>query len=227
MNKINLDSTENILEFHYPDQSELDSILKNLLSITNYWWVGRGDEINAFEIGVVSNEGNISPYDPRLYNWLMNCLDQAANYYYADRIKQLAISEAWMTRSKSMTSASSHSHQRSYISGILYLTDSNSYTTFESIPREVEHLENSFGIEDKESAKLHKVKSEKGKLLLFPSRIKHSVKVLSGQKDYRYTYIINTYPTGIISDYKTTYLEYYVKDIKDRYTDYVSRQGHR
>lgn len=227
MNQISFDSSQNILEFTYPDLAELDSITENLLSITKHWWVGRGNEVNPFEIGIVNREFTVSPYHPKLYEWINQCLKKAVANLYNGKSLEFAISEAWLTRSRSLTTASSHMHQCSYISGILYLTDTNSYTIFETISAELDYFSHTIGINDNLDVKTVKVKSEKGKLLLFPSRLKHKVKILNGVKDYRYTYIINTHPTGIISSDPTVYLEYNVKDIKDRYLEYVSKQESR
>ncbi|NBP00399.1 MAG: hypothetical protein EBU90_09800 [Proteobacteria bacterium] len=221
MNFIEFDSTSKMVEFNFPDLEELDSITDNLVKQVRFWRTARpGDTNSGFEVGFTDDDVNVPSYDETLYNWLNECLAKAGNFYFPNRKLQFAICDSWLTRSTSNYTASTHSHSCSHLTGIFYLTDNNSQTVFEILPQEVDLNVQTLGHGDYE---LVKVPSVKGKLIIYPSRLKHRVRVLPAQKNTRYTYIFNAHATGVISSTKSSYLEYTVKDIKARYLEHVNR----
>lgn len=221
MDLIDFDNTGKLTKFNYPDLVELDKITEDLVSQISYWKIARPMDTNSgFEAGVINDKLQIPSYNEKLYVWINQCLMAASEFYFPKKNVELSICDSWMTRSTSGGTASSHSHQLSLLTGILYLTDNNSQTVFEVVPNEIDYLKQTLGDSDFENIK---IPSEKGKLIIYPSRLNHRVRVMPGQTNLRYTYIFNTYSTGIIGNLQSSYLEYHVKDIKQRYEEGVSK----
>jgi len=223
INFIEFDKTSNLLEFTFPDLNDLDNITNELVQQVTMWLTARPEDKNGeFEIGIIDKKYHIPSYNEKLFVWLNQCLQTAGNFYFPRKSElKFAICDSWMTRSMSASTASSHSHQHSHLTGILYLTDNTSQTIFEIIPREIDFYSESIGFtSDYEKIA---VPSVKGKLVIYPSRLRHRVRVLPGQKNIRYTYIFNSYATGVISSLSSSYLEYNVKDIKQRFEDGMAK----
>ena len=220
MKTIEFDNTGNILEFHFPDLNELDTITKDLIGQVPNWHIARENDINAFEIGMVNKDLRIPPYNEKLFNWLNTCIAEAVNYYFWGKQIDFAICDAWLTKGTSLKTVTAHYHQNSVLSGILYLTDNNSYTAFEIKPRELEHVKQIISIEDADIRHI-KIPSQRGKLILYPSRLLHRVKVFNHQKNVRHTYVFNSFPTGCVSNNSSAMLEYKVQNIKEKYLEYI------
>ncbi len=225
MKIIEYDVTANkILQFDFPNLNKLDQITEDLVSQITYWDVARENHINGFESGWAVFDNKISPFNQEIYEWINQCLSEASKFYFPGRELQFAISDSWMTRSSYLQNASEHNHQNSLLSGILYLTDSSAETIFEGPPREAdyEYFRQMVGLTPIDAYRIS-VKSEKGKLIIFPSRLNHRVSAVKDKTKLRYTYIINAFPTGILSSHHSTFLEYHVHDIRDRYLKHIKK----
>lgn len=148
----------------------------------------------------------VSLYDEKLYDWLTDCANQVANTYFKNH--KLKICDLWVVKSKFGNVAKTHLHGYSLFSGLLYLT---SCTRSETVFYYKDHFLNrwEFFLGDTFIGNrniVHKVTPEKGKLLIWPSDIEHSVNPHTN-KDDRYTIAFNTFIEGKISNFPTARLD--------------------
>ena len=68
-------------------------------------------------------------------------------------------------------------------------------------------------------------KSEKNKLIIFPSDLMHSVKINKDLMNTRYTLAFNTFYDGVISSRKTAILDIKVNSVKDKYEAYMNKKN--
>lgn len=133
-----------------------------------------------------------------LFDWLDACIDATAKSLLIPDSVKLPITSCWVNKSTKMQAHHHHAHPNSFLSGILYLTNNtDSQTVF--------HREESMWFENFEWASVfrsintHKqgvyFTPTKGTLLLFPSKLKHHVKVMRND-EIRYTLSFNTFITG-------------------------------
>jgi uncharacterized protein (TIGR02466 family) len=111
----------------------------------------------------------------------------------------------WGNRSEFQQWHHPHVHHNSLISGIFYLVNSDSCTWF-SVENIWDLWSNSLGLKpyfDREnfSRVIHKEKTIRGNLLIFPSYLYHSVDENTNVDYDRYTISFNTFPCGKIGSY--------------------------
>jgi len=151
-------------------------------------------------------------YHKELFDELQKCVDQVAEKHF--KTTKLAICDSWLTRSKFGQASGVHFHQCSVFSGLLYMTDQErSETLFylhDPFYMRNQHL---FGLSMNEIPYKYTVKPVKGKLLLWDSSIDHRVGPLT-EKNIRYTFAFNTWPTGMISNLFTGKLTSNVVDVE-------------
>jgi len=134
----------------------------------------------------------------KLHDWFQSCINEVTNdLNYND---ELAITQSWATKSMSGQWHHPHSHPYSIISGVFYLTGSNAETWF-SIPS-MWDLPDVFGssIGD-DNRVIHKNKTEKGCLVIFPSTLFHSVNE-HYDSESRYILSFNTFFNGSMGNIK-------------------------
>lgn len=142
-----------------------------------------------------SEYGYTSFYHEELYNFLNACIKQVGEKNFNNF--SLKIVDLWTTKSKFGQSSQSHSHVMSIFSGLLYLTDCDrSETEFTINSRLYDNwkffIHENF-INNKELS--YKVKPKKGKLIIWPSDIKHRI-TPHATRDDRYTIAFNTFLEG-------------------------------
>lgn len=140
-----------------------------------------------------------------LVQWFDSCLDQVQQELklQCDRLK---IVQMWGNCSRFEQWHHPHVHHNSLISGIFYLVDSNSCTWF-SVDNIWNLRTNSLGLkldfDDKNFTRvIHKEKTIRGNLLIFPSYFYHSVDENRDVDNDRYTISFNTFPCGKIGSYE-------------------------
>jgi uncharacterized protein (TIGR02466 family) len=153
-------------------------------------------------------------YDP-LYLWINQCLEQIKLLFKDDEsLFDLCISDCWVNRQRLGEKVGEHYHSMSLISGIYYLDDSDTKTVFQIQNNNFPSPDFFFNGYSKSKIK-YEVKPEKGKLILFPSYIRHSVN-MHRSLTTRYTVAFNTFYKGIVSKRSTALLEINTTDIKER-----------
>ena len=134
--------------------------------------------------------------------WLYECLNELKRVRNL-QCDKFTITQCWGTAAKYNTHQFKHLHTNSYISGIFYLTNSNTGTTLyhNSIWEEADHpLVTVRHLLDSKQIS-HKVRAKAGKLVLFPSSLFHEVKPSRDFND-RHTLVINAFPSGKIGDFR-------------------------
>jgi uncharacterized protein (TIGR02466 family) len=126
-----------------------------------------------------------------LHVWFQYCIDRAMKDL---NFKQnLKIVHSWANKSKKGERHHAHVHPLSFMSGVFYLTSSESGQTYYKYPPP------SWGktILTYNDATYHWEKPEAGKLVLFPSNIVHGVEENEDDKP-RYTIAFDCFPDGIL-----------------------------
>ncbi len=134
-------------------------------------------------------------YDKEMYKWFYDCLDIVAKNHL--KTFKLNICDLWVTKTTFTQASEFHSHPLSVFSGLFYLQDcKDSHTTF-LIADSFHQKWNAF-LGD-EHIKLHnsffRSKSERGKLIIWPSEIGHKIDRHT-DKFVRHTIAFNTMFSG-------------------------------
>lgn len=137
-------------------------------------------------------------FDITTLNWFQECVTDLCKTEYKDI--NLKITECWGTKTEKFSNHKIHTHPNSIVSGIFYLTDHiNSKTIFyednpwnwcNSVFTTLTHLE----------TRKTEISSEVGKLILFPSNIKHGTS-LHYYDTPRYTISFNTFFSSSFGDF--------------------------
>lgn len=146
-------------------------------------------------IGYISENNRFrSFYHEGLYTYLQNCVDQVRDKHF--ETFDLKISDLWSTRTKFGMKAGSHKHELSVFSGLLYLTDTTKSQTIFTLPdmfyETWSHFISSDMIKQDQEVK---ITAEKGKLIIWPSMIKHRIHA-HNETNTRYTIAFNTMLNG-------------------------------
>jgi uncharacterized protein (TIGR02466 family) len=141
-----------------------------------------------------------------LTNWVYDCIDEVRQHFRW-QCEKFTITQFWSNKSGYNETHHQHLHPNSFLSGILYLSDSDARTWFAA-----DNIWNYFNMQNKviqispsdnpELTITHKEKAEAGKLIIFPSSIIHMVEPnqTSGTVivPERYTMSWNAFPSGKI-----------------------------
>jgi len=137
----------------------------------------------------------------KLHEWIHECLHEIKQEleFNCDCIK---IVQSWANRGELGQWMWRHLHPNSFISGILYLTDSNAQTFFyyNNI------WNNNYSVslwpqKDERYEICHKQSTVAGDLIIFPSQLYHSVDEHMSEGDDRYTLSFNSFPSGKIGSF--------------------------
>jgi len=216
MNAIPL-PTQFLYEFSI-DTSIVDRSLEHFLSFNLSSRPALLDTLNSVEgVGlndVLDKTGKSITclYHKELFDELQKCVDQVAEKHFKNT--KLAICDSWLTRARFGQTSGLHFHPCSVFSGLLYMTDQDhSETMFylqDPFHSKNRHL---FGPSLNEVPYRYAVKPKKGKLILWDSSIDHKIGTLT-EKNIRYTFAFNTWPTGEISNWFTGKLTSNVVDVE-------------
>jgi hypothetical protein len=153
------------------------------------------DRMTVSHMGYDNTEGKYkSFYHKELYNYLQNCLDQVATKHFSHL--NLKMCDLWPTKTTFGQKSNSHSHMYSIFSGLLYLTDTTNSKTIFTIPDMFyEHWSHFMGEGIIKQDQEIKISAEKGKLIIWPSMIRHKISVHT-EKDTRHTVAFNSMING-------------------------------
>lgn len=208
MEKINL---PNLCMYQFSVDTKLvDDALDYFLKLDdiNYKRI-ETDAVRSFDVypGSMARETDEKPYIPlyhkELFEVLYKCINEVSANHFTN--VQLGISDSWLTKTNFGEESTEHFHQCSIFSGLLYCTDHpRSETLFYTVDEFHNRWQQIFPT--KQQNFTYKSNSVKGKLLIFPSTIKHKISRHSDKK-IRHTFAFNTWINGMISDHPTRYLE--------------------
>jgi hypothetical protein len=139
-----------------------------------------------------------------LITWFNRCLEEIKNDLYKDVSFDIKVTDAWFNKSSYSEKHHLHSHPNSVLSGVFYLT------THERKAKTKFYFPNPFYYIDfsnllcstetsitSEKSLVTEVQPVAGKLIIFPSNIKHNVDV-NVTTENRYTIAFNSFFSGII-----------------------------
>lgn len=189
------------------NEGVIDEFIENIHNSKIEWT--RTGSPNSSEM--TSQLGYPVPLNDKLDAWLSECVDQVSSKYF--RLGHLKICDMWMSRNTMGEFSYPHYHDLSFFSGLLYLQDSKTFTEFE-IPN---IFHEKYGellrhtLNNKIEQKLFEVFPKKGKLIIWPSYIRHKIS-RHKEPNIRYTLAFNTF-LDILSTDKTQKLCLEVKKI--------------
>lgn len=159
-------------------------------------------------------------YEP-LFDWVDCCLEQLATKLKDNSSEKwnFSIIDCWVNRQNLGHVVGQHHHSLSVMSAIYYLDNAKTPTKF-VIPNYSLHNDDYFLSKMSNAYLTYEVTPEKGKLIVFPSHLKHRVEA-HRQLNTRYTIAFNMFFEGIVSDTDTGRLSLNTKDIRSQYNDYV------
>lgn len=139
-----------------------------------------------------------SPIYKSLTDWFLDCVNRVKSEY-SYMCERLSITQMWGNKAMNGNYHHNHMHPFSILSGIYYVNNSQANTLF----RFTDHFnicQYPLHLSAQTREIIHKEPSEKGKLLIFPSQMYHSVDKHHSSVENRYTISFNTLPSGSVGD---------------------------
>lgn len=152
-------------------------------------------------------ENNVLVQDSKykkLHKWFHKCLKKVKDELNLN-CEEFKIIQSWGNKEEYNQWHHVHTHPNSFISGVLYLTNSDAYTWFS-----VENIWSNSGLNlfrtfdysaDDKMEVIHKQETLAGDLIIFPSSLRHSVNEHTLTEHPRYTISFNAFPCGKVGDY--------------------------
>jgi uncharacterized protein (TIGR02466 family) len=165
-------------------------------------------------------------YHSKLFDFFDKCLLEVKNNLQILPTLDLPIITCWANKASKGQFLHYHQHPNSVVSGIFYLTTHESGNTvfvspdpwYKNINRDgLFYCNNNTGSAFGETLPQLSGKSKpvKGKLILYPSHIKHKVLPLI-ENETRYSIAFNTFFSGVIGDTeRTVYLDLKAKSVRE------------
>ena len=177
--------------------SEITSSILELLS-NEQWFFYSDRQRNSRTINVQLNKDiryNI------LFDWIYDCLQELKDTlgFNCDELK---VVQSWGNKSETGQYHKEHSHPNSFVSGIIYLNDSESGTIFnmDNIWTNSSYSNIRLWNPDSDSHKIyHQQSAIAGDMIIFPSSLSHAVDI-NISDDIRYTISFNAFPSGRIGN---------------------------
>ena len=187
-------------------------------------WLKHEDHEERSLAGYINLENTIPWYHEELFNWMQDCINEVTK----KTLKlPLVICDSWATKSNFKQYAISHHHPHSVLSGLLYFTDHKGSSTLVEYN---DHNRQKFGPLFFKTTNVQgnlKFVPKKGKFIIFPSDLYHTVQTHTEIKNPRYTLAINTFFNGVISKDPSSVLEFNVVTVRDRYLTWKSQQNNK
>ena len=159
----------------------------------------------------------------KLIDWINKCINEVKEDLKF-QCEKFTITQCWLNSAEYGQNHHKHLHPNSFLSGIFYVNDSDSNTLFygdnswNHTGSSLQTMNATFGIdasnfsvhrkdiikvtpmENPDLEIIHEESSVKGKLIVFPSNILHSVLSSCSFSNTRYTLSFNTFPSGKIGN---------------------------
>ena len=178
------------------------NLVKNtLINLKDEDWKDYDEDISQ----TVDVRLNKNPKYSNLYKWIKKCLMEVKNELNF-KCTRLEITQSWANTSQKGISMWSHSHPNSFVSGILYLTNSNASTFFSMDSIWTNYYQNASHTlqlkttDHDDLLVTHKQQTVQGDLIIFPSNLVHTVDEHDIGDYDRYTISFNSFPAGVIGD---------------------------
>ena len=195
MNSIEI-CPQKIYEFQADDT--ITELAKSLVSIQEW-------KINEKNLVTIDKSLHKNKEYKSITDWFEECIEIVRSEHEFECDK-LSIAMMWANKAGYRSWHQTHKHNYSVISGVFYVTNSNARTWF-SVPSMWEQLKVHPAYETMPVTRynstdpISKVTSEEGKLILFPSTLRHSVDEHMDKESERYTISFNTFPSGEVGNF--------------------------
>ena len=146
-----------------------------------------------------------------IHKWVRKCLNKVKEKLNLN-CERIEITSSWGNVAEVNQWHWTHSHPNSFMSAILYLTDSNAHTWFSMdnfwtgnetnlvYPSNTSNIIKLTKEKDDEHLVIHKQPTIAGDLLIFPSTLVHSVDQHEIKDSKRYSLSFNAFPCGLIGN---------------------------
>ena len=178
------------------------SLVKNtLINLKDEEWKDYDEDISQ----TVDVRLNKNPKYSIWYKWIKKCLMEVKNELNL-QCTRMEITQSWANTAENGDAMWSHTHPNSFMSGILYLSNSNASTIFSMDNIWINYFNNNshtikLKYEDHDGTLVHhKQKTVEGDLIVFPSNLVHTVDEHSIDDYDRYTISFNSFPAGVIGN---------------------------
>ncbi len=138
----------------------------------------------------------------KLHEWIHECLNEVKQELDFS-CKCIKIVQSWANKGRYGQWMWRHIHPNSFISGILYLTDSNAQTWFSWTNIWNNKVNQLWPQDDERYEIFHKQSTVAGDLIIFPSQLSHSVGKHMNEEYDRYTLSFNSFPSGRMGDFNS------------------------
>ena len=137
----------------------------------------------------------------KLIDWINKCINEVKEDLKF-QCEKFTITQCWLNSAEYGQNHHKHLHPNSFLSGIFYINDSDSNTIFfgDNSWNHKKDIIKITPMEDPDLEIIHEESSVKGKLIVFPSNILHSVLPSCSFSNTRYTLSFNTFPSGKIGN---------------------------
>ena len=168
----------------------------------------------SYAIYPIDSDSKIVPiFHEQLFIKLQECVDEVVSIHFKENIK-LCICDSWLTKAEFGMRGNWHTHQLSFLSGLLYLSDHEKSETHFTVKDDFyEKNSHMFKTIMNENEYIYKIKPRKGTLLIWDSNTPHKMSPHTG-KTTRYTLAFNTFLTGNIG-IPTASISLHCNDVKD------------
>ena len=166
--------------------------------------------IPAWAVAQTKNKRlNKDPKYSEIHSWVRECFNKVKDEMNF-RCDKIEITLSWGNVASQNQWQWTHSHPNSFMSAILYLTDSNASTIFKmhnfwtgsNNNLDSSNASNIVQLlpEGDDIHNIHKQSSVSGDLIIFPSSLIHRVDTHNMQGNNRYSLSFNAYPCGLIGN---------------------------
>lgn len=174
-------------------------------SVQNLHYINVSNTGNSSMMGYnLDQDKNLIPFcDKELYDFLDSCLEPIYKKHFKFGPKHKIV-DLWSTKASFGALSEYHLHVNSVFSGLFYLSDSKTSTSFLFEDRLVNYWDHIIKVEPQKLE--YESSSVKGKVVIWPSMLKHKINV-HREKEIRYSIAFNSFWDGCISSVPTAGLE--------------------
>lgn len=208
-------------EFYFEPLDKISDIKSRILSNVNTW-IPYSNQADTGEAGWFGPNA-VPVYDQELFAWFEICINKFTDQYLPG--VELKFVDSWISRCQFGQEGGFHVHINSMVSGVFYFDDHIAEIEFKYTNNIWQHWESlTMGQNFRERQQHFTVPCNKGKLILFDSRLTHRVMRNLSLGKPRYSLAFNLFPSKI-QPIISAALVYDIKDVRSRYQEYLDSQS--
>lgn len=190
-------------------ETDLSNDLIKGIDLSKVEWRGNNYNMTSVDTNILDQPSNVF-----LKEHLLKHINNYARNIIGDDIDDIYITQSWLNKTEKGERHHIHTHGNSYLSGVFYLSENNSSIAFlrpdtpiaegiRIVPKKKYDEKNMYSWDE-----LY-YQSNYGKLFIFPSTIRHYVRIQESDQT-RYSLAFNTMFTGKVGN-KDNLTELYVR----------------